>query len=114
MTPLSGMRNFAASALLCALVACGGEQPSETPETIAREIFVETYVELRLAALRAPDGRISQSARDEILAAAGVSDADLLEFVDAHAPRVQFMVDVWGEIDDTLRVLRTREANPPS
>ena len=112
MTPVNCMRNVAAGAFLCALAACAGERTPETPDTISRDAFVGTYVELRMAALRSPDGRVDPSHRDEILAAAGVTDADMLEFVDVNARRVQLMVEVWGEIDDTMRVLRTREATP--
>ena len=116
MTPMRrrNVWDFLAGALLCTTAACGGAEAPEGSETIARDIFVGTYVELRMTALRSPDGRISPSAKAEILEAKGVTEADLLEYVGVHGPRVQFMVEVWGEIDDTLRALRTREASPAS
>ena len=109
----SGAR-FLAGILMCIMAACGGQPPEESSQTIARDVFIGTYAELRMAALRSPDGRVSPQAKEEILEANGVTEDDLLEFVDAHGPRVQFMVEVWGEIDDTLRALRTEAADPAS
>ena len=105
---------FLAGALVCIMAACGGEPSEESSQTIPRDVFIGTYAELRMAALRSLDGRVSPQAKEEILEANGVIEAELLEFVDAHGPRVQFMVEVWGEIDDTLRALRTEAADPAS
>ncbi len=109
-----GVGNLLGGGLLCLLLACGGEQAPEAAGTISRDAFVGTYVELRLAALHSPDGRVSPEAKAEILEAKGVTEADLLEYVDVHGARVQFMVEVWAEIDDTLRSLRTEEPAPAS
>ncbi len=106
--------NLLGGGLLCLLLACGGEQAPEAAGTISRDVFVGTYVELRLAALHSPDGRVSPEAKAEILEAKGVTEADLLEYVDVHGARVQFMVEVWAEIDDTLRSLRTEQPAPAS
>ena len=106
-------RNLLGGGLLCVLFACGGEPESETVGTISREVFVDTYVQLRMTALHSPDGRVGPAARDEILGDKGVTEAELMEFVDAHGLRVQFMVDVWAEIDDSLRYLRTQDRPPP-
>ena len=109
------VRNLLGGGLVCILFACGGEAPApEAGDTISREAFMDTYVELRQRALRSPDGRISPSARDEVLEAKGVTEADLMEFVDAYGERVPFMVEVWAEIDDSLRSLRTQETTPAS
>lgn len=109
-----GVRRILRGGLLCILFACGGEPAPEAAETIPRDVFVGTYVELRLSALRSPDGRVSPEARAEILEAKGVSEADLLEFVDVYGARVPFIVEVWAEIDDTLRSLRTQDPAPVS
>lgn len=110
---MRGVRNLlAAAALLWLAPGCGGEPAPEPPGTIARDVFVNTYVELRMAAIHSPDGRVSSPVKEGILEAGGITEADLLAFVDAHGPRPRFMADVWGEIDDTLRALRTQEATP--
>ena len=109
-----GMRGLPGAGLLCLSLACGGEQASEAAGSIPRDVFVGTYVELRMAALHSPDGRVSPEAKAEILEAKGVTEADLLEYVDAHGERVQFMVEVWAEIDDTLRALRTEDDPTPT
>ena len=108
------MRTLLGAVLLWLAPGCGGEQAPEPSGTITRDAFVGTYVELRMAAVQSPDGRVTSAAKEEILEARGITEADLLEFAAAHGPRVQFMADVWGEIDDTLRALRTREDAPPS
>ena len=109
-----GLRRLMGSSVLCLLSACGGEQAPESAETISRDVFVDTYVELRMAALHSPDGRVSPEAKAEILEAKEVTEADLMQYVDIHGARVQFMVEVWAEIDDTLRSLRTEEDPAPA
>ncbi len=100
--------------MLVALFACGGEPAPRAEGTVPREVFVDTYVRLRMAALRSEDGRVGPSEREEVLEANGVSEADLLEYVDAHGTRPRFMVEVWAEIDDNLRALRTADTVPAS
>lgn len=109
-----GARGLLGAILVWATFACGGEQVPAAAETIPREVFVDTYVELRMAALHSPDGRVGPAARAEILEAKGVTEADLLEYVDVHGNRVQYMVEVWAEIDDTLRALRTEDDPAPA
>ncbi len=102
------------SSLLWATLACGGEQAPEAAGTISRDVFVGTYVELRMAALLSPDGRVSPEAKAEILEAKGITETDLLDYIDVNGVRVQFMVEVWAEIDDTLRALRTEDEPAPA
>lgn len=109
-----GVRKFLTGGLLCLLFACGGERASEAAGTISRQVFVDTYVELRMTALHSPDGRVSPEVKAEILESNGVTEADLLDYVDAHGARLQFMVEVWAEIDDTLRALRTEDDPAPA
>ena len=108
------LRKLMGSGLLWGMFACGGEPAPEVAETISRDVFVGTYVELRMAALHSPDGRVSPEAKAEILEEKGVSEADLMQYLDIHGARVQFMVEVWAEIDDTLRALRTEEDPAPA
>ena len=107
-------RTLVKSCLLWATLACGGEQAPEAAGTIPRDVFVGTYVELRMAALHSPDGRVSPEAKAQILEARGITEDDLLDYIDVNGVRVQFMVEVWAEIDDTLRVLRTEDEPAPA
>ena len=109
-----GVRKFLAGGLLCLLFACGGDQAPDAAGTISRDVFVGTYVELRTAALHSPDGRVGPEAKAEILESNGVTEADLLDYVDVHGARLEFMVEVWAEIDDTLRALRTEDDPAPA
>lgn len=105
-------------AVVCALAlvvvagACGedGWSPfgeSAREETISREAFVSTYVDLRLVALRSPDRTIDPSERDRVLRRHGVSREDLLRFVDVHADRVDYMREIWSEVDRRLERARS-------
>lgn len=89
-----------------ALTACGGEAP---PETIERDTFVQAYSSLRIAAVETDSGRIAFAARDSILDAFGVTEEDLTTFADVHAEELEFMRDVWNDIE--LLMDRGDEAN---
>lgn len=78
------------------LAGCGSSEPEGL---IAEETFIETYVELRIAALDADSARIADSDREAILAARGVTEEDLLEFVRVHAADLDYMRDVWNEVE---------------
>lgn len=85
-------------------VGCG----ESTPEgLIEEETFIETYVELRIAALDTDSSRIADSDRETILAAQGVTEDDLLEFVRVHSSNLDYMRDVWNEVE--LRMDRSPE-----
>ena len=116
MTPsrAGGARRLLKGGLLCLLFACGGDQARDAAGTISRDVFVGTYVELRTAALHSPNGRVDPEAKAEILESNGVTEADLLDYVDVHGARLEFMVEVWAEIDDTLRALRTEDDPAPA
>jgi hypothetical protein len=80
-------------------VACNGEAP---PTALDRELFIETYVELRLAALRSPDRRITPERKQEILSARGITEDDLLAFAEAYGRDVDAMVAVWAEVEERI------------
>lgn len=104
VTPAAGGRavlrrdGLRASALvaLAFVVACGG---SDVPATIERDAFVQTYADLRVAAVQTDSQRISMSARDSILAAHGVTAGDLELFAEVHSADLDFMRDVWNDIE---------------
>ena len=70
--------------------------------TAEREAFIETYVELRARALASGTTEIEAEARDSILAVYGVTGEELVEFIDIHGEDVQFMGDLWGEVEGLL------------
>lgn len=81
--------------------ACGGD-PAERPSDPARELFVEAYVGLRLAAMGSPDGVVSAGERDRILAEHDTSSDAMLAFVDANGEDLVFMRELWTEIWDRI------------
>jgi hypothetical protein len=89
--------------LACGLAACGGS----APETIDREVFIDTYVDLRTAALDTDSAKVAETDRAEILARHGVTEEDLLAFAEVHATELEFMRDVWNDVE--LRMDRTAD-----
>jgi len=97
---------LAALLLLAAATACGGdgaEPATEAPATVSREVFVSTYVDLRLAALRDSVGTITTDQRERILAEHGVTPGELVRFVEAHGDDLGYMRDVWNDVDQRIR-----------
>jgi hypothetical protein len=58
-------------------------------------------VDLRVAALSSGTTELG-SIRDSILAVYDVTGEELLEFVDTHGEDVEFMRDIWAEIEGRL------------
>ena len=69
---------------------------------IERQLFVETYVDLRVTALRSEDGLIDDEERREVLSRHGVTEEQLLEFARVHGEDPETMRSVWDEIEDRL------------
>jgi hypothetical protein len=93
--------------------ACSRESagvPSE--ETISREAFVQAYVDLRAAALANTRVTISLEERDRILREAGLTEEDLLKFVEVRGTDVQLMKEIWEEVDSLIQVLRDPPDDP--
>ena len=100
-------RRGRAGALLTLLVglACQGE--SSPTQTISRDQFIDTYVALRVEGLRSEQQVISPEARARVLDAHGLTEGELLEFAETMGGDVDFMRDVWNEIEQRLEDLRT-------
>lgn len=90
--------------MLGILAACGS---SGTPDVIDRETFIDAYVDLRVAALDTDSLRIAAADRQAILNELGIAEEDLVEFVEAHAADLDFMRDVWNDVE--LRLDRPPE-----
>ena len=90
----------AALLLLLGTLACSGG----TADSIDREVFIATYVDLRMAALETDSARIGTAERDEILQRHGVSADDMKTFTEVHAGDLEFMRDVWNEVEVRMDV----------
>jgi hypothetical protein len=99
----------AAPLLLIATVACSGS----AVDTIDREVFITTYVDLRMAALETDSARIAASDRDEILQRNGVTAEDLTSFAELHADDLDFMREVWNEVELRMDVEPGAEGGAP-
>ncbi len=91
-------------ALILLLQGCGGG----SPDTITSETFIDTYVDLREAALSTDSLRLATADRERVLAEHGVTEADLEAFVEVHATELEYMRDVWNEVETRL----DREVEP--
>lgn len=95
-------RGFLLGPLLILALACaGGEATPSAP--IDRETFVETYVDLRIAALEQMDLQIRAQDRNRILDERSVTEEDLLAFVEAHGGDVPFMQQVWDDVEARIQ-----------
>lgn len=88
--------------------ACGGDEPTASDDGIDRETFISTYVDLRVATVSTEDLELSEAQRDSILGVHGVDGASLLRFTDLHGRDLDYMTEVWNEIER-----RMEEATPP-
>jgi len=97
---------------LCALVVtagCGGDAPVAT---LDRASFIDTYVELRIAALQRGLGTVGDALRDTILTSQGVTEAQLVEFAEVHGTDLEYMRDVWAEVTDRLDAVSFEPVSP--
>ena len=111
------MSRFLRTGLLAAaigLAACGDGSPSAADaDNLNRETFIATYVDLRAAAVRSEDMALSDADRAEILARHGVTEEQLTGFARLHGKDVEFMREVWDEVEarmDAERVLPGSDA----
>ena len=84
--------------------ACGGEDAAavDLAAAIDRDVFVQTYVELRLEALDNSATVITKAELDQILNERAVSEEELRHFVEVHGADVEYMRDLWKEIEDQI------------
>ncbi len=90
--------------------ACSSGDPAAAIETIGRDLFIETYVDLRATALESEDRVLTDEARTEVLARHGVTEESLLTFTDVHGRDVELMSEVWAEVELRLDGMRTGDA----
>ena len=96
------------STVLCLVaLACGSSGSQAGDSALEREVFVATYVDLRVTALTG-DGELTDAQRSEVLARHGVTEDDLTGFAEAHGPDLPYMRDVWNDIEARLDATRSR------
>jgi hypothetical protein len=106
------MNRLPLALVVACLVGCGEAPP---PDVIDREAFVATWVDLRTAAAQAGATAPPASERERILREHGVSEDELLGFVDTFGNEPRFMVEVWADVEARLRPPpATDSAAPPA
>ncbi|MEM7416351.1 MAG: hypothetical protein AAF389_12685 [Gemmatimonadota bacterium] len=103
--PFDKIRALAVTSVILTTAGCGGSGG----DAIERDVFVATYIDLRTTALDTDSARLSDADRDAVLARHGVTDQDLLNFADVHADELEFMREVWNEIE--LQLDRESDSN---
>jgi len=71
-------------------------------DTAEREEFIGAYVDLRTAAVNVGSTDIGDDVRDSILTGYGVSEQDLVNYVETHGEDVEFMSELWTEVEARL------------
>jgi hypothetical protein len=87
---------------LLSFAGCGDEEAP--PETgISRQEYIETYVEILLAAEAAADSIAASESARAILARRGLTEDDLLEFGWRYVDDPEYLAEVWREIEEQIR-----------
>jgi len=100
----AGVRACLASAAVVLAAGCG----TAPEEVMTWQQFVDVYVGLRTAELRAADAVITEAKRDSVLAAHGVTEEDLLDFAERYGDNVTFMEGVWSAVENRMVELSSR------
>jgi hypothetical protein len=95
------MRTRFGLAYVILVAACGGQGDTATDATapISRDLFVQTYVELRMESFDNTPRVITDAEKDVILAERGITDEDLRHFIQVHGSDLPFMRDLWADIE---------------
>jgi hypothetical protein len=94
--------------LLIALLAIGLNAACNKPAAPAVQTrlttrqFIELFVQLRNAQGKPQSAQEHEQAKQQILRKAGVTEADLRDFVKAHAHDLTLMAGVWDSIQNRL------------
>ncbi len=86
--------------MLCG--SCGGGATDVPEDTPGREEFIGAYLDLRTALLGSGATELGDEVRDSILSGYGVTAQDLLDFIDTHGEDIEFMRDLWTELETRL------------
>lgn len=97
------------AATLCG--ACMGGATDVPEDTVAREGFIGAFLDLRIAAVYSETADIGDDVRDSILTVYGVTGQDLVDFIETHGEDVEFMNDLWAEVEARL-IARLERSDP--
>ncbi|MDE2772425.1 MAG: hypothetical protein OXI46_01790 [Gemmatimonadota bacterium] len=92
------MRSWALASL-AAVLLLGCHEDTDPSGVIGREVFITTWVDLRNAAAEYRGGALPESERTRLLRERGVSEDQLLAFVDTHGEDPRYMLDIWTEVE---------------
>ena len=81
---------------LLVILSCNQDDNHKVTPSIDRATFISTYVALSTADMENLD------TRDHILDSLSVTQQDLESFVTYHGKDVDFMADLWGEIQSQI------------
>lgn len=90
--------------------ACDFGSTGSSIEIQARERFINVYVDMRILSLRMRTLEISDTVKDSILRTHGVTEDELLNFVETHGTDVGFMREVWNDIETRISEEREEDA----
>jgi hypothetical protein len=77
-------------------------------DTITEEAFIQAYSALRKEGLQSPMMEITGEGRDRVLAELGLTEEDLLKFVEVWGSHPGVMQRVWDAVDSLQREDRVR------
>jgi hypothetical protein len=100
--PHHRLRIFAPIVAVTLCWSCVDGVTDVSEDTAEREEFIGSYVDLRTAAVNVGSTDIGDDVRDSILTVYGVSEQDLLDFVETHGEDVEFMSALWTEVEARL------------
>jgi hypothetical protein len=84
------------------LLACDRSAPVAEPSGLSRNQFIDIYVKLRRAQVRAQSAQEFQRLKQQVFREAGVSEESLQKYVKEHANDVEILADVWDTISNRL------------
>jgi hypothetical protein len=101
---------FLTAGLILFAAACGDDgSPAQPGDTIDREHFIATYVDLRVTALSGEGRELTDDERARVLSEHEVTEEQLLAFAEAHGEDLPYMKEVWNEVELRLDAERPRE-----
>ena len=101
-TAMKHFRILVVASAVFILLPSAACDPGTDESLVPRADFVDAYVDLRVSALRREDRTLTDSARAAVLARHGVTEDQLLEFASAHGGDLEFMRDLWNEVEARL------------
>jgi hypothetical protein len=98
-TPRHRLRVIVSTIAVILCSSCSGGTTDPPEDTAEREAFIGAYMDLRTESLGYPSTDLDNEVRDSILSVYGVTDQDLLDFIDMHGEDVEYMRDLWTEVE---------------